>query len=127
MWERFRTTFSFVLIAVSLEVIIGFALGFLFNQRIKGKSIMLPIIFAPMMIAPVAAGVFFRFIYDPNWGALNYFINLLFGTRIEFLENPSLAMWAVAMVDVWMWSPFMTLMCLAGLQAVPKHLGGYTN
>lgn len=122
MWERFRTTFSFVLIAVSLEVIIGFALGFLFNQRIKGKSIMLPIIFAPMMIAPVAAGVFFRFIYDPNWGALNYFINLLFGTRIEFLENPSLAMWAVAMVDVWMWSPFMTLMCLAGLQAVPKHL-----
>ncbi|MBO8127555.1 MAG: sugar ABC transporter permease [Firmicutes bacterium] len=122
MWERFRTTFLFVLLAVALELVIGFVLGFFFNQKIKGKKYMLPLIFVPMIVAPVAAGVFFRFIYDPHWGIINYFLNTLFGFRLEFLEDAALAMPAVVAVDVWMWSPFMMLMCLAGLQAVPKHL-----
>ncbi|HHY45790.1 MAG TPA: sugar ABC transporter permease [Firmicutes bacterium] len=121
-WERFRTTFSFVALAVSLELVIGFALGFLFNQKFPGKRIMLPIIFAPMIIAPVAAGVFFRFIYDPHWGVINYFLTKFFNIRLEFLEKADLALPAVAAVDIWMWSPFMMLMCLAGLQAVPQHL-----
>ena len=72
-WDRFRITFSYVLLAVALEVVIGFALSFLFNsQDVLGKKVMLPILFAPMMIAPVAAGVF-RFMYDPYWGVINHF------------------------------------------------------
>lgn len=122
-WDRFRITFSYVLIAVFLEIVIGFALGFLFNsQDVRGKKIMLPILFAPMMIAPVASGVFFRFMYDPHWGIINYFLRKFFGITIQFLEEARWAFPAVLAVDVWMWSPFMALMCLAGLQAVPTHL-----
>lgn len=122
-WDRFRITFSYVLIAVALEIIIGFALGFLFNsQDVWGKKVMLPILFAPMMIAPVASGIFFRFMYDPYWGVINYFLSEVFGVTIQFLEESKWAFPAVIAVDVWMWSPFMALMCIAGLQAVPSHL-----
>jgi len=122
-WDRFRITFSYVLIAVALEIVIGFALGFLFNsQDVWGKKVMLPILFAPMMIAPVASGIFFRFMYDPYWGVINHFLNEIFGVTIQFLEEPGWAFPAVVAVDVWMWSPFMALMCIAGLQAVPSHL-----
>jgi len=122
-WDRFSLTFRYVLLAVLLEVIVGFGLGFLFNsQDVRGKKIMLPIIFAPMMIAPVASGVFFRFMYDPHWGIINHFLRQFFGVTIQFLEDARWAFPAVLAVDVWMWSPFMALMCLAGLQAVPQHL-----
>lgn len=122
-WDRFQITFSYVLIAVALEIVIGFALGFLFNsQDVMGKKIMLPILFAPMMIAPVASGVFFRFMYDPYWGVINHFLNGVFGFTIQFLEESKWAFPAVVAVDVWMWSPFMALMCIAGLQAVPSYL-----
>jgi multiple sugar transport system permease protein len=78
-------------------------------------------LFAPMVLTPVATGTFFRFIYDPTFGVLNAISNGLFGTGpIDFLGNPSIAFWAVLAVDCWMWTPFMTLMTLAALGSVPK-------
>jgi multiple sugar transport system permease protein len=121
-WSRFRITFTYAIMAVFLEFLIGFALGFLFNKEIKGKKIMLTLMMAPMMIAPAAVGVFFRFMYEPTWGIIPYFCDKLFGVRPKFLIDPTLALRSVILVDVWMWSPFILMMTLAGLQAVPQHL-----
>jgi len=122
-WGRFQTTFIYVFSAVFFEFLIGFGLSFLFNQRIKGKKIMLTLIMAPMIIAPVAAGVFFRFMYEPTWGIFGYCLNRVFGIKPPlFLQNSSLALPSVILADIWMWSPFMLMMGLAGLQAVPDYL-----
>jgi multiple sugar transport system permease protein len=64
-------------------------------------------------------GLFWKLIYDPSWGILNYALGL---GKIAWLTDPNLALYAVAITDIWMWSPFVMLLSLAGLSAVPKHL-----
>lgn len=123
IWLDLSRTFTFVVCGVGIQTILGAALGFLFwgSRDMPGRRIALTMLFAPMVLTPVATGTFFRFIYDPTFGVLNAISSGLFGTGpIDFLGNPSIAFWAVLAVDCWMWTPFMTLMTLAALGSVPK-------
>lgn len=123
IWGDLRRTFLFVAVGVSIQTVLGVLLGFLFwgSKDMPGRRIALTLLFTPMVLTPIATGTFFRFIYDPTFGALNFLLNDLFGTGIvDFLGNPSIAYWAVLAVDCWMWTPFMTLMTLAALGSVPK-------
>lgn len=123
IWLDLSRTFTFVVCGVGIQTVLGAALGFLFwgSRDMPGRRIALTMLFAPMVLTPVATGTFFRFIYDPTFGVLNAMSHGLFGTGpIDFLGNPSLAFWAVLAVDCWMWTPFMTLMTLAALGSVPK-------
>ncbi|MGB3539329.1 MAG: sugar ABC transporter permease [Mesorhizobium sp.] len=123
IWLDLSRTFTFVVCGVGIQTVLGAALGFLFwgSRDMPGRRIALTMLFAPMVLTPVATGTFFRFIYDPTFGVLNAMSHGLFGTGpIDFLGNPSIAFWAVLAVDCWMWTPFMTLMTLAALGSVPK-------
>src|SRR5437773_8019231 len=76
-----------------------------------------------MILPPVVAGVTWRLIYNPNFGVLNGILRL-FGLdtrRWTWLADPSLALPAVILVDVWEWTPFVFLILLAGLQAIPQE------
>ena len=122
-WERFRILLIYVFTAVSLEFIIGVPLGFLFNSRyLKGARIFIPLMTIPMMVAPVTAGTFFRFIYEPSWGILNYCLNKFFGFRVLFLQDAHSALISVILADVWMWTPFIMLMTIAALQTIPPEM-----
>jgi multiple sugar transport system permease protein len=72
-----------------------------------------------MMLSPVVVGLFWKLIYDPSWGILNYALGL---GKTAWLTDANLALYAIAITDIWMWSPFVMLLSLAGLSAVPKHL-----
>ena len=123
IWFDLSRTFTFVLFGVGIQTILGAALGFLFwgSKAMPGRRLALTLLFAPMVLTPVATGTFFRFIYDPTFGVLNAMTGGLFGLGpIDFLGNPKIAFWAVLAVDCWMWTPFMTLMTLAALGSVPK-------
>jgi len=123
IWFDLSRTFTFVFCGVLLQTLLGAALGFLFwgSKNMPGRRIALTLLFAPMVLTPVATGTFFRFIYDPTFGVLNYIARDGFGMApIDFLGNPDIAFWAVLAVDCWMWTPFMTLMTLAALGSVPK-------
>lgn len=73
-----------------------------------------------MLIAPVATGIFFRYVFDATFGVVTYFIYLLTGAKVRLLAN--YAMLSVVLVDVWQWTPFMMLFILAGLESIPRHL-----
>ncbi|KQT57361.1 MULTISPECIES: carbohydrate ABC transporter permease [unclassified Aureimonas] len=123
IWYDLSRTFTFVLFGVGIQTVLGAALGFLFwgSKDMPGRRLALTLLFAPMVLTPVATGTFFRFIYDPTFGVLNAMSSGLFDTGpIDFLGNPAIAFWAVLAVDCWMWTPFMTLMTLAALGSVPK-------
>lgn len=123
IWFDLSRTFTFVICGVTVQTLLGAVLGFLFwgSKNMPGRRIALTMLFAPMVLTPVAAGTFFRFIYDPTFGVLNYIARDGFGAGpIDFLGDPKLAFWAVLAVDTWMWTPFMTLMTLAALGSVPK-------
>jgi multiple sugar transport system permease protein len=122
IWFDLSRTFIFVFCAVVTETLLGVALGLLFwnSHRLPGRRIALTMLFAPMVLTPVAAGTFWRLIYDPTFGVLNYVIRSLGFPSVDFLGNGNVAFEAVLAVDVWMWTPFMVLMTLAALASVPK-------
>jgi multiple sugar transport system permease protein len=121
-WFDLSRTFIFVVLAVGIETIAGVLLGLLFwgSERLPGRRVALTLLFAPMVVTPVAAGTFWRLIYDPTFGVLNWFIRSLGLPAVRFLSDANVAFGAVLAVDVWMWTPFMVLMMLAALASVPK-------
>ncbi|MDW8292427.1 MAG: sugar ABC transporter permease [Anaerolineae bacterium] len=122
LWSAFGRTFLFVVLAVGIEVALGIALGFLFwgSAKMPGRRLALTLLFTPMVITPVASGLFWRLIYEPTFGVINHLIATFGGEKIDFLTNNQWAFPAVLFVDVWMWTPFMILMTLAALGSVPR-------
>ncbi len=112
----------FVILGAGTQTFLGIILGFIFwgSKDLPGRRIALTLIFTPMIMAPLATGSFFKIIYDPTFGILNYFIKGIFGVTIDFLGSSAWAFPAVLIVDTWMWTPFMMMMTLAALGSVPK-------
>jgi multiple sugar transport system permease protein len=121
-WFDLSRTFLFVICAVGIEAVLGMLLGLLFwnSQRLPGRRLALTLLFTPMVLTPVAAGTFWRLIYDPTFGVLNFMMRSVGLSTVDFLGNARTAFAAVLAVDVWMWTPFMVLMTLAALGSVPK-------
>lgn len=123
IWHNFAVTGQYALLSVGLQVIIGFGLALLLKDKFRGSGIITTLILVPMMLSPVVVGLFWRLMFNPSYGI----VNLLLGfrnanTAPEWLGSPVLALWTIIIVDVWMWSPFVMLLCLAGLSAIPDYL-----
>lgn len=123
IWQYMQQTASFVCWSIGLEVIIGFGLALLLHRKFKGHSTMTTLILLPMMLSPALVGLFWRYLFEPQMGIFNYAINWFhnFG-EFSMLSDPTLAPWSIVMVDVWMWTPYIMLLCLAGLRSVPDYL-----
>lgn len=121
-WREMSRTFIWVTFGVTIQTLLGMFLGFLFwgSQSMPGRRVALTLLFTPMIVTPVAAGLFFRLIYEPTFGIVNWFTESFFGTEILFLQDTSIAFWSVLFVDIWMWTPFMILITLAALGSIPK-------
>ena len=122
IWHALSNTFLFVIVGAGAQTFFGIILGFIFwhSKDLPFRRVALTLLFTPMIIAPLASGSFFRIIYDPVFGILNYFIRGIFGVTIDFLGSSTWAFPSVLIVDTWMWTPFMMLMTLAALGSVPK-------
>src|SRR5262249_61479327 len=73
----------------------------------------------PMMMSMVVVGLFWELLYSPSWGIVDYALGL---QGFDWLSNPNVALYAIAITDTWMWSPFVMLLSLAGLSAIPQRL-----
>jgi multiple sugar transport system permease protein len=113
--EAVRVTLVFVLVAVPLELALGFLLATLFNQHIFGRPVLRAIMILPIFATPIAVGYTFFTIFYEVGGPLAW-------THIPFLSNPHWALFSVILVDVWQWTPFCFLVFLAALQGVPDEL-----
>jgi multiple sugar transport system permease protein len=97
----------------------GAGLPFLGQQPDAGSPRGVDLLFTPMVLTPVASGLFWRLIYEPTFGMANYLRDRFGASNIDFLTNVNWAFPAVLFVDIWMWTPFMILMTLAALGSVP--------
>jgi len=123
VWQRFVTTARFVLPAVAIEMLLGFELALLLNRNFKGRGLLMTFMLIPMMLSPLVVALFWGFMYRPDAGVIDYFIRDIFGQpAVLWLTDLKTAMWALVIVDVWQWTPFIMLIALAGLSAVPKYL-----
>jgi len=119
IWNNFSITAQYVIVSVVGQVLVGFGTAMLLNRDIPLKGLITTLLLLPMMLSMAVVGLFWKLLYDPSFGIINYALGL--GT-FEWLANPRMALYAVALTDIWMWSPFVMLLSLAGLSAVPKHL-----
>jgi len=124
-WNSLQVAGLFMLIAVPLEFVLGLGGALVLNQRVWGRSVWLPLLFVPSMLAPIVVGLLWKIMLAGSWGLLS--ANLI--ERFGFLAGTSVfassshALLALALVDVWQWTPFMMLAFFAGRQSLP--LGPY--
>jgi multiple sugar transport system permease protein len=124
-WNAVIKTGLLVVVGVGLQTIIGIGLALELYGLGRARTTVLSFLLIPVMIAPVIAGFQFRMIYNDQFGPLNYLLDTLTHGAVRgaaWLADPRIALWAVMATDVWQWTPFMTLVVLAGLQAIPGEL-----
>ncbi len=119
MWVKFITTAKYVIMSVAGEMILGFGLALLLQLEFRGKGLITTLLVLPMTMSPVIVGLMWKLFYDPNWGMFNFLLGL---GRIDWISDPSRNLYSIVIADVWMWTPFVMLLSLAGLSAVPKYL-----
>ncbi len=122
LWLYFRNTGRFVLLTVSLQMLIGFGMALLLRDKFRGSGLISTLVLIPMMLSPVVVGVFWQVMYNPNYGIINYVLGFQPGLGPAWTTDRNFALWSVVIVDVWMWSPFVMLLCLAGLSSIPDYL-----
>jgi multiple sugar transport system permease protein len=123
LWHSFAVTGRYALLSVSLQTLVGFGLALLLRSKFAGSGIITTLILVPMMLSPIVVATFWKLIFNPSYGIFNYLLGYTnINTAPEWLGRPDLALWAIIIVDVWMWSPFVMLLCLAGLSAIPEYL-----
>ena len=125
IWLNMQATAHFLFWTIFFQVLIGFTLAWLINKKFKGNDLWTTIIVLPMMLSPAVVGNFWKFLYQPQIGLFNYIVGFLTGkdpSSFEMLGSVDLAPWSIVIVDTWMWTPFVMLICLAGLRSIPDYI-----
>ena len=124
VWQTLQVTAHFLCWTLVLQMLIGFGLALLINKQFKGHGFWTTIILLPMMLSPAVVGNFWTFLYQPQIGLFNYVISFFTGidpSSFQMIGEVQLAPWAIVIVDTWMWSPYVMLICLAGLRSIPDY------
>lgn len=116
-----RITFTFVILAISFEFVLGMGLALLLNNELKGRGFFRSMILLPMMCTNVVIGLTWRLLLNYQYGLVNYYLGRLGILPVEWLSSPYVAMTSVVLVDVWNTTSFVALMLLAGLQSLPEE------
>jgi multiple sugar transport system permease protein len=121
--EALIHTFIYAAVALTFEFLLGLGLAVMLDRPLRGRSFFRSVLLIPMMLPPVVVGVVWRLMLNPDFGAIN---GTLKGTGVNtealtWTASPTLALASVIAVDIWQWTPFMFLVLLAGLQAIPQE------
>jgi multiple sugar transport system permease protein len=125
VWAAMQATAHFVFWTILFQTLIGFSLAYLIDRKFRGHAFWTTIILIPMMLSPAVVGNFWKFLYQPQIGLFNYVVSFFTGippSSFEMLGSVTLAPWAIVIVDTWMWTPYVMLICLAGLRSIPDYI-----
>jgi multiple sugar transport system permease protein len=125
IWAAMQATAHFLFWTILLQTLIGFTLAWLIDRKFRGHGFWTTVILIPMMLSPAVVGNFWAFLYQPQTGLFNYAVAYLTGvppSSFEMIGSVKLAPWAIIVVDTWMWTPYVMLICLAGLRSIPDYI-----
>jgi multiple sugar transport system permease protein len=121
-WTYVKTTAVFVFASVGLELLIGFGLAILLNQGIRGRTFFRVIILIPLMIPPVTAALMWKVMLEASTGPVNHLLSMIGIDGPAWLAERATALPSVIAIDVWVYTPFVALLLLAGLQSIPQTM-----
>jgi multiple sugar transport system permease protein len=121
-WSTVKTTLEFTFFAIIVEMTLGIFIAFLIYGATIGKGVIRSLVILPLAMAPAVTGLFWRYLYDTQFGVFNYFISALgLPWHPNWLGDIKLGMMSLIIFDTWLWVPFVALIVLAGLQSLPKE------
>jgi len=120
-WNSIRITMYFALLTVPILIILGLAAALLFNtNRVKFSSFFKAVWFAPVVTMSVAAAIVWEWLYQPQFGIINYIFSLVGLPKQAWLLDKDLALLSIAIMNIWQQVGFSVVILLAGLQSIPK-------
>ncbi len=118
VWSSLWTTLLFAAVCVTAEMALGIALALALEHPVRGMAIFRTIFILPMMIAPIAVGLAWRYMFDAQFGLINAILGKFGIAAMTWLADPTLAFIAIVIADIWQWTPFVFIMMLAALAGV---------
>lgn len=118
VWSSLWTTLLFAAVCVSAEMVLGIALALALERPVRGTAFFRTLFILPMMIAPIAVGLVWRYIFDAQFGLINALLALFKIGPMGWLADPTLAFIAIVVADIWQWTPFVFIMMVAALANV---------
>lgn len=123
LWQSLFVTFTYFFIALFFQVVLGMAIALLLDSEEPGFGILRGLLTLTLVIPPAVVGMMFLLMQDPEFGVMSYSLDWLgiLDSTTPILSTPSLALAGVLVADIWQWTPFMVLIFLAGLRALPPE------
>ncbi|WP_243459244.1 carbohydrate ABC transporter permease [Metabacillus bambusae] len=119
-WASWGRTLIFAVVGLLLEVMIGVGIALAIYELPKGRNLVVTLWMIPIFVAPIVAGLLGRFLLNSTYGLYAWLLSLV-GVDVQILGDVKTALVAVILMDVWEWTPLITMIVLAGLQSLPKE------
>jgi multiple sugar transport system permease protein len=119
-WQVLKNTAIYSIGTIPINMALSLWVAYLLNKKIAGKKFLRTAFFAPVIISPVAAALIWRWMYDPNFGLVNFFVESLGLDPVNWLNEPTAAMFALIIMSVWKTFGINMVLFSAGLQGIPE-------
>jgi len=120
VWQAVVNTLIYTLLVVPISIAFAMLIAVLLNRPIKGKSIYRTIYFIPMIAAPAAVTMVWRWLYNSNFGLINYLLSLFGIPPVNWTTDPRIAIVSIAIIGIWSIVGYNMVLLLAGLQEIPR-------
>ncbi len=120
-WNTVQISLVYTAFTVGLELVLGLGIAMLLRRPTRLNNAMSIALLLPLMIAPAIAALMWKLMTNPNFGILSYLVSLAGLTDFKWASDPKTALLTVVLVDIWVYTPFMMILLLAGLRALPKQ------
>ncbi len=115
VWQALINTFKYAIVEVPFSIIISLVLAVLLNRKMKGRAVYRTIFFLPMVAAPAAIAMVWRWLFNAEFGLLNHIL----GTKTNWVSNPKIAIFAIAVIGIWSIIGYNMVLFISGLQEIP--------
>jgi len=119
-WNTVKISLVYAGLTVGVELLLGLGIALLLQKPTRFNNLASILLLLPLMTAPALAALMWKLMTNPNFGILSYFVSLLGFTNFKWASDPSTALLTVTLVDVWVYTPFIMILLLAGLRSLPK-------
>ena len=115
VWQSLVNTFKYAIVEVPFSIVISLVLAVLLNRKMRGRAVYRTIFFLPMVAAPAAIAMVWRWLFNSEFGLLNH----IFGTKINWVSNPKIAIYSIAVIGIWSIIGYNMVLFISGLQEIP--------
>jgi len=120
-WNTLKVSVTYAVATVGIELLLGLGIALLLQKRSRVNNFVSIMLLMPLMTAPALAALMWKLMTNPGFGILSYFATTLGIQDFNWASDPQTAMFTVVLVDVWVYTPFIMILLLAGLRSLPQQ------